>query len=280
MIGFWILAAMMTLAAISILAAPLFEIRGQKDESSFALNVYRDQLAEIERDQECGVLPADQAKAAQLEIHRRILTLADAPAAQPGRARHRRLMALAAVLLPLFGGALYLTLGAPKMPGQPFAAARQVASPATPEFVALRASAMRHPDDAEAWLAFAHLALRQNRIEDSIDAFRHVVDLGKVSPEIYADYGRVLILMHDGDVSEDARGVLEKALRLDPKEHTARFFLALRKAQQGDLDAALEEWVALQKDAQTDPRFYAVLAKAIDEAARQLGKDPNILRGR
>src|SRR5260221_9273130 len=109
MIGFWILAGMMTLCVVLILSFPLLETRKLRDESGFALNVYRDQLAEIERDQQRGVLPADQAKAAQLEIRRRILALADAPADQPGRSRHRRLIAVAAILLPLFGVVLYLT---------------------------------------------------------------------------------------------------------------------------------------------------------------------------
>jgi cytochrome c-type biogenesis protein CcmH len=279
MIGFWILAAMMTLAVIMILVLPLFQAREAKDESDFALTVYRDQLAEIERDQQRGVLLAEQAKAAQLEIQRRILVLADAPVAQPGRTDHKRPIAVAAVLLPLFGVGLYLTVGAPRLPGQPFTGERLAAVPATPEFIGLRTSVMRHPSDAEAWLALARLALLQHRLEDSVDAFRHVVDLGKVSPEIYVDYGRALILLHDGDVSDDARDLLENALRLDSKEHMARFLLALRKAQQGNLDGALKDWLALEKDTRTDPPFHAILAKTIDKAARQLGKNPATLPG-
>ncbi|HEX9447149.1 MAG TPA: c-type cytochrome biogenesis protein CcmI, partial [Dongiaceae bacterium] len=109
MIGFWILAGMMTLCVVLILSFPLLETRRLKDESGFALNVYRDQLAEIERDLQRGVLSADQAKAAQLEIQRRILALADEqPAPRPRRAPHRRLIGALAVLLPLAGIVLYL----------------------------------------------------------------------------------------------------------------------------------------------------------------------------
>jgi len=280
MIGFWILAAMMTLAVVMILAVPLFETRKLKDESGFALNVYRDQLAEIDRDQQRGVLPADQAKAAQLEIQRRILALADAPAVQPGRTRHKRLVAVAAVLLPLFGVALYLTVGAPQLPGQPFAE-RQAALPAaTPELMALRQHVASHPDDAEAWLALARLALDQQRLEESLDGFRRVLALGKATADIYADYGRALILFHDGEVSDDTKAVFEKALALDAKQPTARFFLALGKAQQGDLSAALADWVVLEKDTPADAPYRQSLSENIDKAARQLGKDPATLPGR
>jgi cytochrome c-type biogenesis protein CcmH len=280
MIGFWILAAMMTLAVILILAVPLFETRRLKDESGFALNVYRDQLAEIERDQQRGVLPADQAKAAQLEIQRRILALADAPVLQPGRTRHRRLIAMAATLLPLFGVVLYLTVGAPQLPGQPFAE-RQAALPAaTPELMALRQHVATHPDDAEAWAALARLALDQQRVEEALDGFRRVLALGKATPDLYADYGRALILFHDGEVSDDTRAVFEKALALDARQPTARFFLALAKAQQGDLSGALEGWVALEKDTPADAPYRQSLSENIDKAARQLGKDPATLPGR
>jgi len=280
-IGFWILAAMMTLAVIMILAVPLFETRKLKDESGFALNVYRDQMAEIERDQQRGVLPEDQAKAAQLEIQRRILALADAPAVQPRRSRrHRRLIAAAAVLLPLFGVVLYLTVGAPQLPGQPFAERQAALPPATPELLALRQHVASHPDDAEAWLALARLALDQQRLQEALDGFSRTLALGKTAPDIYADYGRALILFHDGDVSDDTKAVFQKALALNPKEPTARFFLALGKAQQGDLAGALTDWVALEKDSPADAPYRQSLSENIDKAARQLGKDPATLPGR
>ncbi|HVJ33646.1 MAG TPA: c-type cytochrome biogenesis protein CcmI [Terriglobia bacterium] len=281
MIGFWILAAMMTLAVVMILAVPLFETRKLKDESGFALNVYRDQLAEIERDQQRGVLPEDQARAARLEIQRRILALADTPAVQPGRSRrHRRLIAAAAVLLPLFGVVLYLTVGAPQLPGQPFAARQAALPPATPELLALRQHVASHPDDAEAWLALARLALDQQRLQESLDGFSRVLALGKTAPDIYADYGRALILFHDGDVSDDTKAVFQKALALDPKEPTARFFLALAKAQQGDLAGALTDWLALEKESPANAPYRQSLSENIDKAARQLGKDPATLPGR
>ncbi len=50
MILLWIIFGVMTLAAALILAWPLFDSRRFKNDSSFALAVYRDQLAEINHD--------------------------------------------------------------------------------------------------------------------------------------------------------------------------------------------------------------------------------------
>ena len=280
MIGFWILAGMMTLIVIMILAVPLFETRKLKDESGFALNVYRDQLAEIERDQQRGVLPAEQAKAARLEIQRRILALADAPAQQPARRSHRRLIGALAILLPLGGVLLYLTVGAPYLPGQPFAE-RQAALPAaSPDLLALRQHVAAQPGDVDAWLALARLALDEQHLQESLDAFDRVIALGRKAPDIYADYGRALILFHNGEVTDDTKAVFEKALALDAKEPTARFFLAVAKAQQGDLQGAVTDWVALERDAPKDAPWRQSLSENIDKAARQLGQDPATLPGR
>jgi len=280
MIGFWILAAMMTLIVIMILAVPLFETRKLKDESGFALNVYRDQLAEIERDQRRGVLPEAQAKAAQLEIQRRILALADAPVPQPARRGHRRLIGALAILLPLAGVMLYLTVGAPYLPGQPFAARQAALPPASPELTALRQHVAAQPGDVDALLALARLALNEQQLQESLDAFSRVIDLGRRSPDIYADYGRALILFHNGEVTDDTKAVFEKALALDAREPTARFFLALARAQQGDLAGAVTDWVALERDAPQDAPWRQSLSENIDKAARQLGKDPATLPGR
>ena len=284
MIGFWILAAMMTLVVVLILAYPLFETRRLRDESGYALSIYRDQLTEIERDQQRGVLPADQARAAQLEIQRRILALADEPAPSSGqrpvRGSSRGLIAVLAVLLPVLGLVLYLGVGQPQLPSQPFAERQAALPPASPELLALRQHVATHPDDADAWLALARLALDQQHVQESLNAFDRVITLGRKAPDIYADYGRALILFHNGEVTDDTKAVLAQALALDPKEPTARFFLALAKAQQGDLNGALTDWVALEADSPADAPWRQSLSENIDKAARQLGKDPATLPGR
>ena len=279
MISFWVLAALMTLAVIAILVVPLFETPGARDEKGMALNVYRDQLMEIDRDKTLDMLPQDQARAAQLEIQRRMLALADTPTAQPSRALHNRLIAITAVLLPVFGVLFYLGIGAPQQPDQPLAE-RQVAVPATRELVALRNRVVSHPDDAEAWLALARLAFKQQWLGESLEGFRRVLALGKMRADIYSDYGLALIRFHDGEVSSDAKAAFVKALGLDPKESRARFFLALAKAQQGNLAGAVADWVALERDTPVDAPYRKSVSEAIDEAAHQLGKDPATLPGR
>src|ERR671922_778385 len=118
MILFWIIAGLLTLTAAVVLAAPLFDTRKFKSEDAFALEVYRDQLTELLRDEQRGLLSPDEAKAAQVEIERRILALDEGKKFQPALPPSHRLTLAMAVILPLAGFGFYLMLGAPHLPSQ------------------------------------------------------------------------------------------------------------------------------------------------------------------
>ncbi len=78
MTGFWAAAVLMTAAAIAAVLLPLLRRPGEQGpgRAEYDITVYKDQLVEIERDRERGLLGPDEAKAAAIEIQRRILKAA------------------------------------------------------------------------------------------------------------------------------------------------------------------------------------------------------------
>ena len=68
------LLALLTTATVGVLLIPLLRAR-VTTTSRFEgeLAIYRDQLAEIERERAAGTLPESEAAAARIEIERRIL---------------------------------------------------------------------------------------------------------------------------------------------------------------------------------------------------------------
>jgi cytochrome c-type biogenesis protein CcmH len=73
----WIAFALLTAAVLAAVLAPLAR-PARRDEASTAADggtvaVYRDQLQEIQADHTRGVLSADEAEAARLEVSRRLL---------------------------------------------------------------------------------------------------------------------------------------------------------------------------------------------------------------
>lgn len=279
MILLWIILGVMTLTAALILAWPLFDSRRFKNDSSFALAVYRDQLAEINHDAARGILDETQARAAQIEIERRILALADAPKFQPAKAPSPLLIIAMAVVLPLGAFGLYLHLGSPGLPGLPAQGLADSAA-ASPELQALQAAVEKAPTDPAAWRALGEGLMVARRPNDAANAFARALGLGERDPKLQSRYGSALVLAAQGRVDGKAKAAFAAALATDPTDPIARFFTGLAKEQGGDPTGALTDWLALERELPANVPWHADLTQNIDRVARGLGKDPATLPGR
>ncbi|WP_245999234.1 c-type cytochrome biogenesis protein CcmI [Paracoccus methylarcula] len=116
---FWLLSALLTLVVAAAITVPLRRARDAEAPSaaSYDLRVYRDQLREVERDLERGVIGEDEAGRLRNEIGRKVLET-DRRLAEATPSRHGGGMAGAAVALAvLLVGAVGLYLyQAPRMP--------------------------------------------------------------------------------------------------------------------------------------------------------------------
>jgi len=281
MILFWIIAGVLTLAAAVVLAVPLFDTRKFKSEDAFALEVYRDQLAELTRDEQRGLLTPEQARAAQIEIERRILALDEGKKFQPARPPSHHLTLAMAVILPLAGFGLYLMLGSPHLPSQ--SAMDRLAeerSRTSPEVQALEAKVGQSPSDAQSWIDLGRAYGDVERAKDAKDAFAKAMALGRKEPDLLRQFAHAAILSEGGRVTTDAQSALQHVLSADPGDPTSRFFLALAKAQNQDVEGALADWLTLERQLPPQAPLRQLLSENIDKAARQLGKDPAKLPGR
>jgi cytochrome c-type biogenesis protein CcmH len=125
------LLALLTAATVGALLVPLLRSTARRTERlDSALAIYRDQLAEIERDRAAGTVPEAEAAAARIEVERRILAAAEAAAAgtpnaggpRESAALHRLLPPALALLVPLLALGIYLHAGRPGLPAAPFGA--------------------------------------------------------------------------------------------------------------------------------------------------------------
>ena len=114
---FWIIVVIIGAVVGLVLARAMVTGAGRPvaQTAEYDLRVYRDQLAEVDKDVARGVISAEDAAQARTEISRRILA-ADA-ALQADRAEDRppQVLFLVALGLALIGGstALYSVLGVP-----------------------------------------------------------------------------------------------------------------------------------------------------------------------
>ena len=288
---FWLLVGALSALVIAVLLWPL--LRRPADTAArgeYDLAVYRDQLAEVERDVARGVLSPDQADAARTEIERRILALAGqagdeghagsleaAPSRSPDR-QGRLIAAGLAVVLPAAAFGLYLLLGAPGHPSAPFAE-RAPPESAPQDMLRLVDRLARRmaetPDDLQGWVLLGRSYAGLGRYDEAVEALRQAVERGVEDPEIWAALGEALVAANGGRVVPGARKAIATALEGDPANPRARYYQALGLVQDGRLREALDRWVALAADAPADAPWQGVVRRQIAETAASLGLDPD-----
>ncbi len=272
--------AVMTAAAVAALVWPLARRRAPEPRrAEHDLAVYRDQLDEVERDTEWGLLT---------EIQRRILAAADGADGERSPADGRNgpwVVAVVAAVVPAGAIALYLHLGAPGVPDQPLAERMAEETPAedgapdVDDMVERLAQRMEeNPDDLKGWLLLGRSYMVQERFDDAVGALGNASLLAGNRPDISANYGEALVAAANGIVTPAARIQFQSSFEGDPLNPKARYYLALALAQEGRLNEALQAWVDLAAVSPPDAAWRANVFQQIERAAVELGVDPATLK--
>jgi cytochrome c-type biogenesis protein CcmH len=273
---FWFLIALMTGAAIFAVLLPLARGPEKLAPVNADLAVYRDQLAEIERDRARGFIAASEVEGARTEVSRRLLAAADAEEKMPraGALTRRRAVALMALIgVPLIAGGLYLTHGSPNLPGAPLAA--RLAKPPEQQDIALLVRRIEthlkaHPDDGRGWEVIAPVYSNTGRYAEAVTARNNALRLLGPNADREADYGDALVAEARGRVDPEARAAFERAAKIDPAHAKARFFLGLAAAQEGRRDDAATIWKAVAELTGSDDSWRIAAARAL----KRLGGAP------
>jgi cytochrome c-type biogenesis protein CcmH len=300
MVALWALVAVIGGAVLAVLLVPLRIPTVAPRRADYDLRIYRDQLGEVKRDCERGLLSDDQAEAATVEIQRRILSAADEADASDPSASHplsARVVVAAAVTAPLAAVAFYMSLGQPSQPDLPFAdrpQARQMAQNAPGPHAGGTAQGMqsgqmdqmvgrlaerllKNPDDVEGWILLGRSYVNLNRFDDAVNAFRRAYEASGKHPGVAADLGEVLITRAEGLINAEAQQLFTDALAADPRTVKARYYLGAAKAQAGDMEGALAAWVDLVAVSPPTVPWLPAVREQIGVASKQLGFDPATL---
>ena len=234
----WFVFALMTVAAIFAVLWPLSRGAASKAGGSEAV-VYKDQLAEIDRDVAAGQIGVSEAEAARVEISRRLLAAADSERDLPARSNpglRRSSAVLALVGLPIAAVALYLSLGSPQLGDFPLAERTRAADANQPleNLVAqVEAHLEKNPTDGRGWSVLAPVLARLGRFDDAVRAFRNSIAYNGDSAERRSDLGEALAGSAGGVVTADAKAEFERAAALNASDPKANYFLGLAAEQAG-----------------------------------------------
>ncbi|MBQ0765858.1 MAG: c-type cytochrome biogenesis protein CcmI, partial [Sulfitobacter litoralis] len=276
--SFWIIAAAGAALVTVLLARALSRGASAPAETGTAhdVQVYRDQLAEVERDVARGVLPDADATRVRTEISRRILAADAAGHIVVSAGGKPSPVVTSVIAVVLLGGslALYWQLGAPgygdlalqdriaraedmrlNRPDQATAEAELPAADLPPELSSeyqalltrLRDTVAARPDDIQGNMLLAQNEARVGNYAAAAAAQGKVVRLKgtEASVEEVSGYAELMVMAAGGYVSPEAEAVLRAVLSREVENGTARYYWGLMLVQTGRPDLAFRMWDGL-----------------------------------
>ena len=289
----WVLIGLISLIVCAVIFRTLVRQKNVAPlaRADFDVTVYKDQLLELDRDMQRGILNADEATAARTEIERRILTLADDAEATTKQVEELRPGALSpatvglALITPSAALVAYIVLGTPELPNLPYAErdiaaeTRQVAerrraqeTDALAQRLAKRLQT--EPDNLQGWMLLSNYHATSGRTTEALTAIKKAHDLAPDNPYVLLQYAEALIPTQNNIVSAQASDLFNKALAADPRNPRARYYLALAKAQANDVRGAIQDWVDLISISPPDAPWLTTVRSQIVAASKELGVDP------
>lgn len=301
MIVFWVSAGAMCLM-VALVLGQAFR-RGAGEEGASDVGIYRDQLAEVERDLSRGVIGAEEAGRLKVEISRRLLE-AGARGEGPGRSAPPWVAGGAILAALALGVAIYLGplggIGAPGYADLPLSlrlseaerayAARpsqDQAEAAQPQWSApqgtdsqtlelmdkLRTAVAARPEDLQ-----GHRLLVENEIKLGNFASARKAQEGVLAilgdgagVEDWLKAAELKIYAAGGVVTPQAEAALAEVARRDPRNGAARFWLGLMAAQVGRPDRAFQMWGPLLDEGPADAPWIQPIRSQIEAIAAAAG---------
>jgi cytochrome c-type biogenesis protein CcmH len=119
---------------------------------------------------------------------------------------------------------------------------------------------------AKDWRVVGWAYLENGRAAESAAAYRRAAELEPDNGENWSSLGESLQVASRTVVPE-AADAFRRALKLDPGDPRARYFLAVQKDMSGDHKGAIDDWIAFLKDTPPGAPWEADLRRNIEQTA-------------
>jgi len=273
---FILAATLLTFIALAILLRPWWR-KGREaapiDRRQANLDIFRDQLQELERTRDEGLLTVEDFDQAKRELQRRLLEeteAAPAPAAVKARmsGRSALLLGLAVVLAAVFG---YWQLGNPQALEPPQARAHAQAQELDAMLNRLVERLKANPDDTKGWIMLARSYKSLGRFAEAADAYARGTAAIEGDAYLLADYAETLLQANGGNFNEKTDALIAKALKIDPNGMLALFLAGHAANERGNFRAAVDYWERLLPQLDAGGEDADAVEAAIEKARAAAG---------
>jgi cytochrome c-type biogenesis protein CcmH len=288
MILFWVLAALLVLAALIFLLPPLLARGLGKDtlaREELNATIFKDQLAELERDLAAGLLTREQHDTARHDLERNFArdsgTSTEAAAGATDRIVGRATAVVIAVVVPVLAVGLYSLLGtgARGLNPQQATAEHEQLMQEQGDKETLQDAVQRlqervaaEPDNVEDWVMLARSHYFLEQYTQASEAFaRASTLLQDKDPDILADYADAIAMANERNMLGKPFDLVRKALSINPDHEKSLWLAGVAAFQAQDLQSTLEYWERLLQAFPPGSQEYQQMQSNVNEIRQGLG---------
>ena len=273
---FLIICALMLSVALLFVVLPLWRSTGkgnQVQRDAINLEIFRDQIAEMDADLRDGLLTPELYEQGKGELQARLL---EEVRPTEGNGNHalsnpHKVMAIGlAILLSLAAVGLYWKTGnrdalLPQAGG--FGVVRSETA-----LKELEGKLAQNPKDKESWLVLARSYTELERYADAAKAYDKLTQLEPNEAQLWAEFADVLAMASGQSLAGHPTLLLEKALKLDPNNPKALALAGSAAMGRGDYPAAISYWEGVLKQVPGDSEDAKMIASGIQQARNFLAQ--------
>ena len=249
--------------------------------------VYRDQMAELDREFVMGNLNYEELKAARDELSQRLLadvgveSLSDkaAPPATSTSVQWRKpwlSIALLVFVVPVSSMLMYSVLGEPAAL-DPMALKQGVnaSDEVTPEKLTEMATALTRrlqdePNSMEGWVMLGRVQRARGHFEESAEAYGKALTLSR-DDNLSIERAEVLSQKNGGSFAGEPWAIIQRVLTADPLHLNALFLAGSASYAEMNFNTALRYWERAREVVPADSPDAPELDRAIAEARDKMG---------
>jgi cytochrome c-type biogenesis protein CcmH len=286
MILFWLICAGLVAIALAFVLPTLLQRAPTGDESDKEkanVEIYRDQLRELDADLANGIVSPEQYRQDRDEIERRLLddvVRSEAPKqnTKPAGASRGDVYAVA-LGIPLGAVALYLLVGnaGAISPTQTSSASSvqtggQMNQQGIEANVAMLAKRLeQNPGDAEGWAMLGRSYINLEKYSEASNAYARASALKTDDADLLIEYAFAMAMANGRQLQGQPTELIKKALAIAPENPKALELAGSAEFQAKNYKQAIAYWQKLLEKSSGNPELAQTISERINEAKSLAG---------
>lgn len=289
MILFWLICAGLVAIALAFVLPTLLQRTSadvDTDKERVNVEVYRDQLSELDADLANGIVSPEQYRQDRDEIERRLLEDVGTPTAAAEQKSAPAIAGRGAVYavsfgIPVLAVALYLIVGTSAalkgVPPQalsasgPFSDGQMGLQGIEANVAALAKRLEQNPGDANGWAMLGRSYVSLEKYDDASKAYAKAAELKKDDADILTEYAFALAMTNGRKLEGRPAELIKQALSIAPENPKVLQLAGTAEFEAKNYQQAIVYWQQLLAMSSGNPDLEQSISKRIEQAKSLAG---------